>query len=70
MIGTIFDPALSYNVSRIEIIWGSIIEKDKVIYIDGVKYIIKEEFDNIEKLEALLAKMVAKIIKRGKSNDW
>lgn len=45
-------------------------EKDKVIYIDGVKYIIKEEFDNIEKLETLLAKMVAKIIKRGKSNDW
>ena len=44
-------------------------EKDKVIYIDGVKYIIKEEFDNIEKLEVLLAKMVAKIIKRGKHND-
>lgn len=44
-------------------------EKDKVMYIDGVKYIIKEEFDNIEKLEALLAKMVAKIIKRGKDND-
>lgn len=45
-------------------------EKNKVMYIDGVKYIIKEEFDNIEKLEALLAKMVVKIIKRGKSNDW
>ena len=44
-------------------------EKNKVMYIDGVIYIIKEEFDNIEKLEALLAKMVAKIIKRGKSND-
>ena len=44
-------------------------EKDKVMYIDGVEYIIKEEFDNIEKLEALLAKMVAKIIKRGNSND-
>ena len=44
-------------------------EKNKVMYIDGVKYIIKEEFDNIEKLEVLLAKMVAKIIKRGKSND-
>ena len=44
-------------------------EKDKVIYIDGVKYIIKEEFDNIAKLEVLLAKMLAKIIKRGNSND-
>ena len=44
-------------------------EKVKVMYLDGVKYIIKEEFDNIEKLEALLAKMVAKIIKRGKEND-
>ena len=44
-------------------------EKDKIMYIDGVKYIIKEEFDNIKKIEALLAKMVAKIIKRGKSND-
>ena len=44
-------------------------EKDKVIYIDGVKYIIKEEFESKEKLEALLAKMVAKIIKREKDND-
>lgn len=42
-------------------------KKEKEIFIDGVKYIVKEEFENKESLESLLAKMVAKIIKRGKS---
>lgn len=42
-------------------------DKYKVMYIDGVKYIIKEEFENKEKLKVLLAKMVAKILKRGKT---
>lgn len=42
-------------------------DKYKVMYIDGVKYIIKEEFLNKEKLEVLLAKMVAKILKREES---
>ena len=41
--------------------------KETIIYIDGVKYIIKEEFENKEKLEVLLAKMVAKILKREKT---
>ena len=45
-------------------------DKYKVMYIDGVKYIIKEEFENKEKLEVLLAKMVAKILKRGKTKWW
>ena len=45
-------------------------DKYKVMYIDGVKYIIKEEFLNKEKLEVLLAKMVAKILKRGKTKWW
>ena len=42
-------------------------DKYKVMYIDGVKYIIKEEFLNKEKLEVMLAKMVAKILKREES---
>ena len=41
--------------------------KETIILIDGVKYIIKEEFKNNEKLVELLAKMAAKIIKRGES---
>lgn len=45
-------------------------DKYKVMYIDGVKYIIKEEFLNKEKLEVLLAKMAVNIIKRGKSKWW
>lgn len=45
-------------------------DKYKVMYIDGVKYIIKEEFLNKEKLEVMLAKMVAKILKRGKTKWW
>lgn len=41
--------------------------KETIIFIDGVKYIIKEDFENKEKLVVLLAKMAAKIIKRGES---
>lgn len=41
--------------------------KETIIYIDGVKYIIKEEFENKEKLVVLLAKMAVKIIKRGET---
>lgn len=41
--------------------------KETIIYIDGVKYIIKEEFENKENLVVLLAKMEVKIIKRGET---
>lgn len=41
--------------------------KETIIFIDGAKYIIKEDFENKEKLVVLLAKMAAKIIKRGES---
>jgi len=45
-------------------------DKYKVMYIDGVKYIIKEEFLNKEKLEVLLAKMAVNQIKRGNTKWW
>ena len=44
--------------------------KEVIIYIDGVKYIIKEEFENKEKLEVLLAKMAVNQIKRGNTKWW